>query len=339
MLAHEGLNLCAKTRATIIDPSTSKQKTPNVKIYIGMNKIIEKLKLMFLNISILYSCKSDLSITSYEEEILMHLMLNMVKNSKNAHSTIISINVTQETQKIIIIVKDNGCGMQQDVVSGFFSRTLPENHNCLQIEENRGEGMLLSSMKWKQIGGEITLNSEVGVGTTFEMKINGTISTVTSLTPENIDTLQNLKHKKIILLVDDSLVNLKMIIMEICKHVKKKMSDFRLPQVLGWEHIGCYVIEDLVDATLIFTSNGEYAFDIYQLVKCDYVITDLEMPVMSGYDLIKRIVEIKKNQTIIVNSATDKENFFQKLELCPIDLKLTFTTKGTYMNMCEILCI
>jgi YesN/AraC family two-component response regulator len=55
---------------------------------------------------------------------------------------------------------------------------------------------------------------------------------------------------------------------------------------------------------LVFEAeNGKVGLDLYQQHRPDLVITDIEMPVMSGMEMIGRIFELNHNQPIIITTG------------------------------------
>ncbi|MDF2614405.1 MAG: Two component transcriptional regulator, AraC family [Clostridia bacterium] len=56
-----------------------------------------------------------------------------------------------------------------------------------------------------------------------------------------------------------------------------------------------------------FAQNGSEAFEKYKALTPDLVITDIQMPIMDGLDLIKKIRHINKNQKFVI--LTCHENF------------------------------
>ncbi len=56
-------------------------------------------------------------------------------------------------------------------------------------------------------------------------------------------------------------------------------------------------------SNLTLRYNGQEALDIFNSEPFDIVITDLQMPVMSGYEMVKRIREVDKDIPIIVTTA------------------------------------
>jgi two-component system, chemotaxis family, chemotaxis protein CheY len=57
------------------------------------------------------------------------------------------------------------------------------------------------------------------------------------------------------------------------------------------------------DAELIQATNGLEAVEYYKKERPDVVFLDLTMPVMDGYEALKRIKEINKEAQVIVVSA------------------------------------
>jgi len=53
--------------------------------------------------------------------------------------------------------------------------------------------------------------------------------------------------------------------------------------------------------------NGEEGWVIYQTFEPDVVITDLEMPVMNGLEMMRRIRELKKDQPVVILTAFEDE--------------------------------
>ena len=59
-------------------------------------------------------------------------------------------------------------------------------------------------------------------------------------------------------------------------------------------------------AKLDSSFNGKDALELFNSNKYDIIITDLEMPVMNGIDMIRKIREIDETIPIIVTSAYDE---------------------------------
>jgi len=68
--------------------------------------------------------------------------------------------------------------------------------------------------------------------------------------------------------------------------------------------------------------NGEEGLRKYQEGKFDVVLTDITMPIMSGFDMAKKIKAVSDNQKIVVLSAHKEEGFINTAESLGIDLYL-----------------
>ncbi len=66
--------------------------------------------------------------------------------------------------------------------------------------------------------------------------------------------------------------------------------------------------------------NGKEGLECYQRYKPDIVITDLNMPIMSGHEMIKNLKEMDPDASIIIVSAySDTENLLESIHLGVID--------------------
>ncbi len=101
---------------------------------------------------------------------LRNLVSNAIKFTPNGGKIhIITEQLDENFAKIS--VKDTGIGMEQSVVDNLFnvgeSRTTPGTNN----EAGSGLGLILCKEMIEQIGGDITVTSELGKGTTFAFTI------------------------------------------------------------------------------------------------------------------------------------------------------------------------
>jgi PAS domain S-box-containing protein len=67
---------------------------------------------------------------------------------------------------------------------------------------------------------------------------------------------------------------------------------------------------------LYVAKNGQEGFEFFEKYKPDLIITDIQMPVMTGTKMIKLIKEINSNMPIIIITAfNDAENLFEAIKL------------------------
>ncbi len=66
--------------------------------------------------------------------------------------------------------------------------------------------------------------------------------------------------------------------------------------------------------TLTAVSNAEDAYDVFSKTDVDIVITDLHLPQMSGFDLLKKIKQEKPQTAVLIISAYSTIENIEKAE-------------------------
>lgn len=122
------------------------------------------------NIELICDIEDDLMINSeknYLEIVFNNLMSNAIKFSHN--SGIINISLKKQDDKYTIIFKDNGCGMDSETGKHIFDKFYQADTS--HSKEGNGLGLALVKKVIDIIGGKISVESEIGVGTTFTIVI------------------------------------------------------------------------------------------------------------------------------------------------------------------------
>lgn len=89
-------------------------------------------------------------------------ILDIAKNSVTAGATLVEIFVTEDSSRLTISVKDNGCGMTPEFVA-----RVTDPFTTTRTTRKVGLGIPLLQMEARMAGGDLTIESEVGVGTTL----------------------------------------------------------------------------------------------------------------------------------------------------------------------------
>lgn len=341
----EAHQMCSKSRTKIIIENinnTGSGLFKNVKMYLEMSKYIKKIKKIFPNVKFISNIKTNICITVIQNDTLWHLFLNIIKNAINAGSNEILIIVdNDEHEELVITIKDNGHGMSESTKLNFLSRKLPMTlKNNQQIDSNRGEGFLLSYKEWVNIGGFVSiLSSEINIGTEFLIKIKGMYDNDNFiLNKTQLSSIQNIIEKTDtikILLIDDCLLNLKILSLKIIKFIDKeyKHSNFPILTSEQWQNTGIIIIE--IDKYIfILLSNGMYGKDISMMLEPNIIITDIQMPLLNGIQMIKELLEYGIKSKILINSAFSDKEDQEILELIEKH-NIEFIEKGSNYNFVE----
>lgn len=99
-------------------------------------------------------------------------ILDIAKNSVTAGATLVEITVTETPQRLTIQVRDNGCGMTPEFVA-----RVTDPFTTTRTTRKVGLGIPLLQMEARMAGGDLTIDSEVGKGTTLRAWFD----------PDNID--------------------------------------------------------------------------------------------------------------------------------------------------------
>ncbi|MBO5328690.1 MAG: HAMP domain-containing histidine kinase, partial [Clostridia bacterium] len=112
------------------------------------------------------------SAPNYLEIIFNNLISNAVKFTSKGGK--ITVNLKRENDKAVVQVKDNGCGIS--VESG--ARIFEKFYQCDTSHSQKGNGLGLALVKKviDVLGGEISVNSTLGEGSTFTVTLKGVIN-------------------------------------------------------------------------------------------------------------------------------------------------------------------
>ncbi|MEZ5936780.1 MAG: ATP-binding protein [Hyphomonadaceae bacterium] len=168
--------------------------------------------------------------------------------------------------EVSIAVRDTGIGVRPDVQARLFSAFTQADGAITRKYGGTGLGLAISRRLARLMGGDITVESEEGEGSTFTLSFRAQEAVAEE--PDRLQSadggagkdVRSLRGKRV-LLTDDNAVNRQVIRL------------FLAPQ-------GC----DLIEAT-----NGKEALDALQTHPIDIVLLDVHMPVMDGKEAIRRI--------------------------------------------------
>ena len=316
-LLKESLDMCHNIRKSFLPEDIIKNEDHSiVKSYIEIPKFISTLKNIFNSINFEFMINSNGLLTDKQSECLYNCLLYIVKNYIDAGATLIHIEVSQP-YNIKIIISDN----RKEI-----------NLNKLDIEKSSQFFLLYN--EWKTYGGTIELKSNIKKFD-FILEIPPKKSNEFVLQLHHINQLFSIKNNKIILFVDDVLLNIKILWIKILKYLYPlhKYNNFPILSNDQWQNYGMFVIE-FNEYTFIFASNGLYGKDIALSINCYIIITDIQMPLLNGIDMIKILLEKSYKSKILINSALPKkelESLNDIMELIKIP-NISFLEKGSNIN-------
>lgn len=213
------------------------------------------------------------------KQILVNLLKNALKFTNNGYIEFgFTLEVIQNKEFVKFYVKDTGIGIALEKQKLIFEQFRQADDSLTRTYGGTGLGLSISKKLVELLGGNIWLNSESGVGTTFYFTLpTGKIFTATNTqdSKPNDTFTYNFSGKKILLAEDDD------------------PSYFLLTAMLRKTGV-----------EIVRANNGNEAVSLSRNeANISLILMDINMPEMNGYDATKIIKSEYPNIPIIAQTA------------------------------------
>jgi PAS domain S-box-containing protein len=125
------------------------------------------------NITVTFICSANKRIVCIDDEkyerILLNLLSNAIKYSPEGKSITVTLKFTK--QGLGLTVKDEGIGIPSDKTDFIFEKFGRVDSAMTRQTEGTGIGLSLVRLLVESLGGSIKVNSTIGIGSTFIIKI------------------------------------------------------------------------------------------------------------------------------------------------------------------------
>jgi len=246
----------------------------------------------------------------YDPEKLMHILGNLISNAIKFTSPGGKIavhvvgNYTRGQEMVKIMVKDNGRGIPQEAISHIFDRfyQVPDKYDQIQ---GTGLGLALTKELVKLMNGDIIVKSTVRIGTEFVITLP-----VTQEARKEEDHGVSMVHSDTI----HSIIP-----------IHKEGKDYQINPQLSLERPILLLIEDNKDVVeylitiledhyiLEIAFNGKLGLEKALEIIPDLILTDVMMPEMDGFEMIRHLKNDIRTDHIPVVVLTAKGDFQSKL--------------------------
>lgn len=257
-----------------------------------------------------------------DSDRLQQILVNLIGNSIKFTSTggiqintgIVWVDEESGMYKLGFTVKDTGTGIPKEKIQTIFERFEQVEH--INTRQHGGTGLGLSIVKnlVEQMGGAISVYSELDVGSEFSF----TCIFEKSIAPVKAEEKTDLNKISLsdyhILAAEDNKTNQKLL-----KHL-----------------LGRY------DAELTLADNGKQAIDLLQQNEYNLVLMDIQMPVMDGYTAVSTIKKEKITDVpVIAMTAYVSESEIKKCKAAgfddymakPLEEKILLTLISKYASV------
>jgi len=208
------------------------------------------------------------------QQIIFNLIDNALKYSQGTYVKF-TLSYDYGEEMVNISVSDDGIGIAPDIVSRLFGRFEQKNAK----NESFGLGLAIVEQLATLMQGKVSVISDLGQGAVFSCQVrapvtNEAITETESAAEIYLNKAQEAK-KYSLLVIDDNVVNLKTI-----------------TSLLTQAGYQCFLAE-----------NGEQAKNLYKNNSVDLILTDIQLPDIHGFDLIKFFRQLSGDIPIIAYSA------------------------------------
>ena len=215
-----------------------------------------------------------------DKEKVFAILINLVKNAiKYSEKGSIELGYIKKGDFLEFYVKDTGIGISKGMQKAIFDRFIQAEFIDHQAIQGAGLGLSISKAYVGMLGGEIWVESEVGIGSTFYFTIpyNFAPTKITDIKDAIIpDKTDNQIKKLKILIAEDDPTSEKLITRIVLKYCKE---DFH-------------------------ARTGKEAVEICRNNRdLDLVLMDIQMPDMNGYEATRQIRQFNKDVIIIAQTA------------------------------------
>jgi signal transduction histidine kinase/DNA-binding response OmpR family regulator len=239
-----------------------------------------------------YAIPNEQFYINFDSRKLQHILYNLLSNAFKFTPAggQIAVSVAKtDTERLSITVKDTGCGIPSRDLPHIFDRYYQSKNTADPSVTGTGIGLHLTKEYLQLHGGNITVNSKLGEGTTFTAFLPTNIKMKEQPLPaephQQAEAPETESRKSNLLIVDDN-------------------DEFR--QFLCGELAEQYNIHQ--------AANGEEALTVIAEQDIDLMVSDVMMPAMDGMTLCRRIKQDVNTSHVMVILLTARTAEESKIE-------------------------
>jgi DNA-binding response OmpR family regulator/anti-sigma regulatory factor (Ser/Thr protein kinase) len=244
------------------------------------------------------------------EKILWNLLSNALKFTNKGGGIYLSAKELSDkgTKNLELVISDQGIGISEDNKSKIFDRFFKVENSEMKNQEGTGLGLSIVKELVELHHGSIDVESALGSGTTFTIKIPSGKEYYSENDLDGIDIITNYEKNK----------RADFESMEVKTLTGSKQKHYNLPAIL--------IVEDNSELREYLARHFEKRYKVYQAedgyaglnmakeLNPDIILTDVRMPKMNGYDFCKEIRHHFDTSHIPVIMLTANDTIGQQIE-------------------------
>ena len=223
-------------------------------------------------------------------QVLLNIIGNAVKFTEHGHVRILARTVNENEIRskldLQIDIEDTGIGIPEHKLQHIFKEFEQIEGQDQSKFGGTGLGLSISRRLTELMGGTISVNSDIGHGSTFTIRLNNV--DVASVNQKKMDSksadfdVKAVQFAPAVILVVDDIANNR--------------------QLIGENFSGTELI-------ILEAKNGQEAVNIARQQALDLILMDIRMPVMDGYQAAKEIKQFKDIPIVALTASVMRDEF------------------------------
>lgn len=246
-------------------------------------------------VEIVIKIEEDLPPVLADENRLVQILFNLLHNAvKFTAEGTVTIRVTSQNNEAIVAIEDTGIGIEPVLQANIFDRYEQQDASMTALGGGLGLGLSICKELVELHGGRLTVASTVGKGAVFTF----------TLPLSNMEDLDDEPKKNVFLHNRENIIQQLDMVGQYEKEIAQREVNeqerapitVNKPRVLVVDDdpVNLQLLEQLLEAEqymVVTVLSGEQALDKLQTEAWDLLITDIMMPKMSGYELVRTVRE------------------------------------------------
>ena len=269
------------------------------------------------NIEFHYQPSANLpEIVSTDKQRFRQILINLISNAiKFTEQGSVTLKISYRNQVATFSVIDSGIGIAASDQEAIFKPFEQIRNPHTQAIGGTGLGLTISRSLTELMGGEITLTSELGKGSTFNLRLMLVAPTnkkvTTEFTPSK--TIGYSGKRKTVLIVDDE-INQRLLIADLLRP-------------LGFD--------------VLMAHDAKSGFEQLSQTPVDLIILDVRMPEVDGWQMLRQLRSLSHNMPVLMVSANARDaehsqaadGFHNAYLAKPINLQVLVNTIGGLLDL------
>lgn len=232
-------------------------------------------------------------------KIINNLLSNAFKYTPKDGT--VAVKFATQTDQLLIEVTDSGRGIAAEHLPHIFDRFYQVDATATRVSEGTGIGLALAKELVDRLAGQITVQSQEQIGTTFQVLLP--ITNMASTTGEISEIASDIPGLQAMAKEEKAIV---------------RQSNGQLPIVLiieDNEDVAAYISSCLVNRYQVHLAmNGRIGLEMALKLVPDLIVCDVMMPEVDGYEVCRKLKQEEQSSHIPIVMLTAKVDVDSRLQ-------------------------